>query len=100
MAGRPSHRFHSPRSVILTKNGSYFSVSRWVATSCADLTEIGCSSEQPPNMTAIFNLAMLVPALEFQAVDDGVFHGVAQGVVRVIGGVRADEHVRQFLQPK
>ena len=29
-----------------------------------------------------------------------VLDGVAQGVVGVVGGVRADEHVRQLLQPQ
>jgi two-component system, OmpR family, response regulator VanR len=39
-------------------------------------------------------------ALEFQAIDDGVFGGVAQRVVGVVGGVRIDQHIRQFLQPQ
>src|SRR3954447_1446725 len=75
-------------------------MSRCLATSCADLTEIGCSSEQPPKMIPTFNLSMLLPAFNMQALDETVLHGVPQGVVRVIGGVRTDQHVRQLVQPQ
>src|SRR5258708_21748904 len=70
------------------------------ATSCADLTETGCSSEQPPNMIPTFSLSMLISPFKFQAVDDTVFNHVAQGVVCVIGGVRTNKHIRQLLQPQ
>src|SRR5487761_133767 len=99
-ASGPSQSFQAPLFVIPIQNGSYFSVSRFFATSCADLTETGCSSEQPPNMIPTFSLSMLIPAFKFQAVDDGVLNHVAQGVVCVIGGVRANKHIRQMLQPQ
>src|SRR5258708_607359 len=96
-ASGPSQSFHAPLFVIPIQNGSYFSVSRLLATSCADLTETGCSSEEPPNVIPTFNLSMLLPAFEARAVDETVLNGVAQGVVRVIGGVRTDERIRQSL---
>src|SRR5690348_5567234 len=96
----PSQSFQAPLFVIPIQNGSYFSVSRFFATSCADLTETGCSSERPPNMIPTFSLSMLVSPFKFQAVDDAVFNHVAQGVVCVIGDVRADKRVRKFLQPQ
>src|SRR3954447_22525497 len=73
-------------------------MSRCCATSCADLTEIGCSSEQPPKTIPTFNLFMPTSAREVQAVEETVLDGVAQGVVRVVGGVRTDQHVRQRVQ--
>src|SRR4030088_1524814 len=82
----PSQSLHAPLFVIPIQNGSYFSASRFFATSCADLTETGFSSQEPPNMIPTFNLSMPPPSLEAQAVDETVFNGVAQGVVRVIGG--------------
>src|SRR3981081_3991840 len=107
MAGRPppfsqsaptlAQSFQAPSFVIPIQNGSYFSASRFFATSCADLTETGCSSEEPPNMIPTFSLSMLIPAFKFQAVDDGVFGSVAQGVVCVVGGVRTNKHIRQLL---
>src|SRR5689334_14027308 len=36
--------------------------------------------------------------LKFQAIDDAVFNRIAQGVFRVIGGVRSNEHIWRFLQ--
>src|SRR5204863_7130111 len=96
-ASGPAQSFQAPPFVIPIHNGSYFSISRLRATSCADLTEMGCSSEQPPKMIPILNLSMSPSALKFQTVDDGVFHGVGQGVVGVIGGVWTDNHIRQFL---
>src|SRR5260370_1832824 len=93
----PSQSFQPPLFVIPIQNGSYFSVSRFFATSCADLTETECSSEQPPNMIPTFSLSMLISPFKFQAVDDGIFNHVAQGVVCVIGGVRTNKHIRQFL---
>src|SRR6266567_8797128 len=97
-ASGPSQSLQAPRFVIPIQNGSYFSVSRLFATSCADLTETGCSSEDPPNMIPTFNLStLLLPAFKVQAVDETVFNGVAQGVVCVIGGVRTDKHIRQPL---
>src|SRR5262245_4426843 len=84
----PSQSFQAPLFVIPTQNGSYLPVSRFLAISCADLTETGYSSEQPPNTIATLSLSMLISPLKFQAVDDGVFDSVAQGVVRVVGGVR------------
>src|SRR5882724_3635019 len=99
-ASGPSQSCQAPDFVIPIQNGSYFSVSRLFATSWADLTETGCSSEEPPNMIPTFNLAMLLPAFEVHAVDETVFNGVTQGVVRVIGGVRTDNHIRQSLQPQ
>src|SRR6266700_3516493 len=99
-ASGPSQSFQAPLFVIPIQNGSYFSVSRFFATSCADLTETGCSSEQPPNMIPAFSLSMLFSPFEFQAVDNGVLNHVAQGVVCVIGGVRANKHIRQALQPQ
>src|ERR1700738_801752 len=99
-ASGPSQSFQAPLFVIPIQNGSYFSVSRFLATSCADLTETGCSSEEPPDRIPTFTLSMLVPVFKLQAIDETVFNGVAQGVVCVIGGVRADEHIRQSLQPQ
>src|SRR6476469_937894 len=93
----PSQSFQAPVLVIPIQNGSYFSVSRTFATSCADLTETGCSSEQPPNMIPILNLFIPLPAFEVQAVDETVFNRVTQGLVRVVGGVRTDERIRQPL---
>src|SRR3981081_3331346 len=53
-ASGPSQSFQAPLFVIPIQNGSYFSVSRFFATSCADLTEMECSSEQPPNIIPTF----------------------------------------------
>src|SRR2546423_14357298 len=53
---------------------------------------MGCSSEQPPNMTPTFNLSML------QAIGKGVLDGVPQGMVCVVGGVWTDQNVRQLVQ--
>src|ERR1700737_5178823 len=94
-ASGPSQSFHAPLFVIPIQNGSYFSASRFFATSCADLTETGCSSDEPPNMIPTFNLSMLLPAFKVQAIDETVFNDVAQGVVCVIGGVRTVGPVRQ-----
>src|SRR5215467_16255606 len=99
-ASGPSQSFQAPLLVIPIQNGSYFSVSRFFATSCADMTETGCSSEQPPNMIPTFSLSMLISPFKCQAIDDGVLNHVAQGVVCVIGGVRTDKHIRQLLQPQ
>src|SRR5215469_7479691 len=96
----PSQSFQAPLFVIPIQNGSYFWVSRFLATSCADLTETGCSSEQPPNIIPIFSLPMLISPLKFEAVDDRIFDHVAQGVICVVGGVRTDKRIRQFLQPQ
>src|SRR5215470_193566 len=100
LAPGPSQSFQAPLFVIPIQNGSYFPVSRFFAISRADMTEMGCSSEQPPNMIPTFSLSMLISSFKFQAIDDGVLNHVAQGVVRVIGGVRADKHIRQPLQPQ
>src|ERR1700722_5631632 len=94
----PSQSFQAPLFVIPIQNGSYFSVSRFFATSCADLTETGCSSELPPNMIPTFSLSMAISPFKLQAVDDTVLNHVTQGVLCVIRGVRADNHIRQFLQ--
>src|SRR6266705_3874791 len=96
-ASGPSQSFQAPLFVIPIQNGSYFSVSRFLATSCADLTETRCSSEQPPNRIPTFSLSMLIFPFKFQAVDARVLNNVAQGVVCVVGRVRADKHIRQFL---
>src|SRR5579872_2999100 len=96
----PSQSFQAPLFVMPIQNGSYFSLSRFFAISCADLTDTGCSSEQPPNMIPSFSLSMMLPAFEVQAVDETVFDHVVQGVVCVIGGVRADKYIRQLLQPQ
>src|SRR5215469_9587731 len=96
-ASGPSQSFQAPLFVIPIQNGSYFSVSRFFATCCADLTETGCSSEQPPNMIPTFSLSMLISPLKLQAVDDRVFNNVAQRVICVIGGVRADNRIWQLL---
>src|SRR6266516_940702 len=96
----PSQSFQAPLFAIPIQNGSYFSVSRFFATSCADMMEMGCSSEQPPNMIPTFSLSMLISPFKCQAVDDGVLNHVAQGVVCVIGGVRTDKNIRQALQPQ
>src|ERR1700722_4505970 len=96
----PSHSFQAPLFVIPIQNGSYFSESRFLATSRADLTDTGCSSEQPPNMIPTFSLSMSISPFKFQAVGDTVFNHVAQGMVCVVGGVRADKHIRQLLQPQ
>src|SRR5215813_1412179 len=96
-ASGPSQSFQAPLFVIPIQNGSYFSVSRFFATSCADFTEMGCSSEQPPNMIPTFKLSTLLTAFEIQAIAETVLNGVAQGVVCVIGGVRANKHIRQLL---
>src|SRR5450756_6514 len=93
----PSQSFQAPLFVIPIQNGSYFSVSRFFATSCADLTEMGCSSEEPPNMIPTFSLSMLISPFKFQAVGNRIFNSVAQGVVCVIGGMRTDNHIRQLL---
>src|SRR6266446_1479458 len=95
-----SQSFQAPLFVIPIQNGSYFSVSRFLATSRADLTETGCSSEQPPNMIPTFSLSMPISPFKFQAVDDRVFNNVAEDVVCVVGRVRADKHIRQLLQPQ
>src|SRR6266480_2580355 len=87
-ASGPSQSFQAPLFVIPIQNGSYFSVSRFLATSRADLTETGCSSEQPPNTIPTFSLSMLISPVKFEAVDDGIFDGGAQRVVRVVGGMR------------
>src|SRR5215469_7091589 len=79
-ASGPSQSFQAPLFVIPIQNGSYFPVSRFFATSCADLTETGCSSEQPPNIIPTFSLAMLISPIKFQAVENTVFNHVAQGV--------------------
>src|SRR5215472_17236143 len=97
-ASGPSQSFQAPLFVIPIQNGSYFSVSRVFATSCADMTEMGCSSEQPPNMIPVFSLSMPILLFKFQAIDDGVLNHVEQGVVCVISGVRTDKHIRQLLQ--
>src|ERR1700730_13668951 len=99
-ASGPSQSFQAPFFVIPIQNGSYFSVSRFLATSCPDLTEMGCSSEQPPNMIPTLNLSMLISPFKFQAVGDTVFNHVAQGVVCVVGRVRTNKHIRQLLQPQ
>src|SRR6266480_4342264 len=99
-ASGPSQSFQAPLFVIPIQSGSYFSVSRFLATSRADLTETGCSSEQPPNMIPTLSLSMLISPFKFQAVDDAVFNHVAQGVICVIGGVRTNKRIRQFLQPQ
>src|ERR1700716_439771 len=78
-ASGPSQSFQAPHFVIPIQNGSYFSVSRFFATSCADLTETGCSSEEPPNIIPTFNLSMLPPGLKVRAIDETVLNGVAQG---------------------
>src|SRR6185437_252003 len=96
----PSHSFQAPLFAIPIQNGSYFPVSRFFATSRADLTETGCSSEQPPNMIPTLSLPMSASSLEFQAVDDTVLDNVTQGMVCVVGGMRADNHVWQPLQPQ
>jgi len=41
--------------VIPIQSGSYLPGSRCFATSCADLTDTECSSEQPPKMIPIFS---------------------------------------------
>src|SRR5215211_7467056 len=96
-ASGPSHSFQAPHLVIPIQNGSYLSVSRFFATSRADLTETGCSSEEPPNIIPTFNLSMLLHAFKVQAIDETVFNGVTQGVVCVISGVRTNKHIRQLL---
>src|SRR4030088_1196998 len=96
-ASGPSQSFQAPLFVIPIQNGSYFSGSRFFATSCADLTETGFSSEEPPNMIPTFNLSMLLPAFKVQAIDETVLNDVAQGVVCVIGGGRTYEHIRHSL---
>src|SRR4051794_1862485 len=75
----PSQSFQTPLWVIPIQKGWYFSVSGCLATSRADLTEIGCSSEAPPKMRPTFSLAMVVLSpFELRAVDEGVPDGVAQ----------------------
>src|SRR5256885_3520331 len=56
----PSQSLQSPLRVIPIQYGSYLPVSSFFATSCADLTELGCSSEQPPHMIQTFSLSMLL----------------------------------------
>src|SRR5439155_23643569 len=63
----PSQSFQAPLFVIPIQNGSYFSTSRCFATSCADLTETGCSSEHPPNMTPSFNLSIDAGAFQMSS---------------------------------
>src|SRR5436190_5401537 len=96
----PPQSFQAPSFVIPIQNGSYFSVSRCFATSCADLTETGCSSDVPPNMIPIFNLSTQIPAFKVQAVGNRVFDSVTQCVICVVSGVRTDEHIRHLLQPQ
>jgi hypothetical protein len=43
---------------------------------------------------------LLLSTFELQAVGDRTFNSVTQGVVGVVGGVRTDEHIRQFVQPQ
>src|SRR5215213_4893359 len=76
----PSQSFQAPLFVIPIQNGSYFSVSRCFATSCADLTEMGCSSARPPNIIPTFNLSMLLSPFKFQAID-AVGHDSSLGSV-------------------
>src|SRR2546421_284976 len=64
----PSQSFQAPLLVIPIQNGSYFSLSRFFATSCADMTETGCSSEQPPNMIPTFSLSTLLSPFKRQAI--------------------------------
>src|SRR5436190_14467629 len=99
-ASGPSESFQAPLCVIPIQNGSYLSVSRCFATSCADLTETGCSSDVPPNMIPIFNLSTQIPAFKVQAVGNRVFDSVTQCVICVVSGVRTDEHIRHLLQPQ
>ena len=54
---------------------------------------LGAAAEDDPDLQPIHAGSPLSNA---QAVDDGVLDGVAQGVVGVVGGVRADDHVRQL----
>jgi hypothetical protein len=42
---------------------------------------------------------MLICPFKLKAVDDGVLDDVAESVVCVISGVRADEYIRKFLEP-
>ena len=46
------------------------------------------------------NLSMAGTPLEPEAVEQGLLHGVAQRVVGVERGVRADDHVRMRVQPR
>src|ERR1700730_227191 len=96
-ASGPAQSFQAPLFVIPIQNGSYFSISRFFATCCADLTETGCSSEQPPNMIPTFSLSMLISPFKLQAVGDRIFDCVDQGVPCVIGGVGTDKSIRQRL---
>jgi hypothetical protein len=48
-------------------------------------------------MIPVSNLSMLILAFKLETIDDGVLDDVTQGVVGVVGGVRADNHIRQFL---
>src|SRR5258708_12262692 len=93
-ASGPSQSFQAPLFVIPIQNGSYFSVSRFFATSCADLTETGCSSEQPPNMIPTFSLSMLISPFKFQAVDDGIFNSAPQASVLLIVIIPPTHHLR------
>src|SRR5690606_35661771 len=95
----PSHSVQAPDLVIPIQYGRYRSGSRLRATCWADFTDTGCSSKPPPKMMPIRVSVMIIPALEFQTVGQGVFDQIAQGVVGVVGAVRADHHVRQLLQP-
>src|ERR1022692_1264719 len=96
----PSQSLQAPSFVIPIQNGSYFSVSRFLATSRADLTDTGCSSEDPPNIIPIFSLFMPIFPFEFQAVNNRVLNNVTQSVVCVVGRVRADKHVWELLEPQ
>src|SRR6266849_6307049 len=43
---------------------------------------------------------MLLSALKFPTVDNGVLNGVTQRVVGVVSGVRTNKHIRQSPQPQ
>ena len=77
-----------------TKYVSYLSGLRCFATSWADLTETGCSSEVPPKMIATFTLSMTIVLQELQAVDECVFNDVLESVICVVGRVGGDQHIR------
>ena len=45
-------------------------------------------------MIATLNLSMPLFFSEPQAIGESVFDDIAQGVIRVVGGVRSDQHIR------
>ena len=84
----PAHSSQAPSRVIPIHDGSYFPGSRLAATCCADLTEMGCSSEVPPNTMPILTRDMRRTRSRTSGTDEGALDQVADGMVGGEGRVR------------